>query len=117
MINAENIANRYNSDIIYPPGKTKKTLFYEQQESNFQSFSDDLRLCYSVREQVCVSVWPKPKEFEAKGYARTVQIMSRCIEASLVIDGGIAYPFNDGAKVLLEVHPEDSLITVSMNET
>lgn len=77
---------------------------------------DDPRLCYSVREQICVSVWPKPKEFEANGYASTLQIMSRCIEANLVIDGGIAYTFNDGASVLLEVHPEDSLLTVSMED-
>lgn len=80
-------------------------------------FSDDPRLCYSVREQVCVGVWPQPKSFEPKGYAKTLQIKSRCIDASLVIDGGIAYPFNDGAKVLLEVNPDDSLLTVAMEET
>lgn len=35
----------------------------------------------------------------------------------LVIDGSIAYPFNDGAKVLLEVYPEDALLTVNMEQT
>lgn len=35
----------------------------------------------------------------------------------LVMDGSIAYPFNDGAKVRLEVHPEDALLTVTMNES
>lgn len=35
--------------------------------------------------------------------------------AGLVIDGSIAYPFNDGAKALLEVHPEDSLLTISIS--
>lgn len=35
----------------------------------------------------------------------------------LVIDGGIAYPFNDGAKILLEVNPEDTLLTITLNET
>lgn len=34
----------------------------------------------------------------------------------LVIDGSIAYPFNDGAKVLLEVHPKDALLTVILDE-
>lgn len=38
------------------------------------------------------------------------------IEIGLVIDGNIAYPFNDGAKVLLEVHPEDALLAVVMEE-
>lgn len=37
--------------------------------------------------------------------------------AGLVIDGSIAYPFNDGAKILLEVHPEDALLTVNLDET
>lgn len=35
----------------------------------------------------------------------------------LVIDGSIAIiPFNDGAKVLLEVHPEDALLTAVMDD-
>lgn len=28
------------------------------------------------------------------------------------MDGSIAYPFNDGAKVRLEVHPDDALLTI-----
>lgn len=36
------------------------------------------------------------------------------IFSGLVIDGSVAYPFNDGAKVLLEVHPEDALLTVAL---
>ena len=24
-------------------------------------FTDDPRLCYSIREQICVGVWPNPK--------------------------------------------------------
>lgn len=38
------------------------------------------------------------------------------IGIGLVIDGSIAYPFNDGAKVLLEVHPDDALLTVVMDD-
>lgn len=41
----------------------------------------------------------------------------RFLSAGLVIDGSIAYPFNDGAKILLEVHPEDALLTVNLDET
>lgn len=48
----------------------------------FPLFSDDPRLCYSIREQICVGVWPKPKGFESKGYAKNLQIKSRCIDAS-----------------------------------
>lgn len=34
----------------------------------------------------------------------------------LVIDGSIVYPFNDGTKALLEVLPEDALLTMKMND-
>lgn len=100
-------------------------------------------MCYAIREQICLGVWPKPKGFESKGYAKNLQIKSKCVDASkfgsvctcirhlvkfniflaffimfagLVIDGSIAYPFNDGAKVLLEVHPEDALLTVALKD-
>lgn len=33
----------------------------------------------------------------------------------LVIDGSIAYPFNDGSHVLLEIHPSDALLTANLN--
>lgn len=35
--------------------------------------------------------------------------------SGLVIDGSISYPFNDGAKVLLEIHPEDALLTIALD--
>lgn len=44
-------------------------------------FADDLRLCYSIREQICVGVWPKPKGFASMGFATNLQIKSRCIDA------------------------------------
>lgn len=36
--------------------------------------------------------------------------------SGLVIDGSIAYNFNDGARALLEVYPEDSLLTIDMDD-
>lgn len=79
-------------------------------------FLDDPRLCYSIREQICVGVWPNPKGLESRGFAKTFFVKSRCIDASLVIDGSIAYPFNDGTRALLEIHPSDALLTVNLNE-
>lgn len=80
------------------------------------TFSDDPRLCYSIREQICVGVWPNPKGLESRGFATTFFVKSRCIDASLVIDGSIAYPFNDGTRALLEIHPSDALLTVNLKE-
>lgn len=34
----------------------------------------------------------------------------------LVIDGSVSFPFNDGTEALLEIHPEDTLMTVHMDD-
>ncbi|XP_012155807.1 NAD kinase 2, mitochondrial isoform X2 [Ceratitis capitata] len=92
---AEEIANQYNQNLRFAP--------------------DDPRICYSIREQICVGVWPSPRNFKARRFVNSLFVKSRCIDANLVIDGSISYPFNDGAKALLEVHPEDALLTISLD--
>ncbi|KAH8285485.1 hypothetical protein KR054_009930, partial [Drosophila jambulina] len=92
---AEEIAQQYNRNLLFAP--------------------DDPRLCYSVREQICVGVWPMPKTFRERDFAQSVFVKSHCLDANLVIDGSIMYPFNDGAKALLEVHPEDALLTIALD--
>lgn len=93
-IDPEAVSEEYNQNLVFAP--------------------EDPRLCYSIREQICVGVWPNPKGLESRGFAKQITVKSRCIDASLVIDGSIAYNFNDGAKALLEVHPEDALLTIDM---
>ncbi|XP_053963091.1 NAD kinase 2, mitochondrial isoform X1 [Anastrepha ludens] len=92
---ADEIATQYNQNLRFAP--------------------DDPRLCYSIREQICVGVWPIPKDFKARRFVNSLFVKSSCIDANLVIDGSISYPFNDGAKALLEVHPEDALLTISLD--
>ncbi|XP_020814617.1 NAD kinase 2, mitochondrial isoform X3 [Drosophila serrata] len=93
--NTEEIAQQYNRNLLFAP--------------------DDPRLCYSVREQICVGVWPMPKTFKERDFVQSVFVKSHCLDANLVIDGSIMYPFNDGAKALLEVHPEDALLTIALD--
>ncbi|EDW59924.1 NAD kinase 2, mitochondrial isoform X1 [Drosophila virilis] len=93
--NVDEIAQRYNQGLLFAP--------------------DDPRLCYSIREQICVGVWPSPSTFKARDFVQSVFIKSHCIDANLVIDGSISYPFNDGAKVLLEICPEDALLTIALD--
>ncbi|XP_052862163.1 NAD kinase 2, mitochondrial [Anopheles cruzii] len=95
-IDASTVSEEYNDNLVFPP--------------------HDPRLCYSIREQICVGVWPNPKGLESRGFAKQMFVKSRCIDASLVIDGSIAYNFNDGARALLEVYPEDSLLTIDMDD-
>ncbi|XP_055919606.1 NAD kinase 2, mitochondrial [Eupeodes corollae] len=94
-IDAEQIADEYNKNLLF--------------------LADDPRLCYSIREQICVGVWPIPKNFPCRNLVKNLFVQSKCIDASLVIDGSISYPFNDGAKALLEVHPEDALLTIALD--
>ncbi|XP_058833659.1 NAD kinase 2, mitochondrial [Topomyia yanbarensis] len=94
-IDPETISEEYNRNLVFP--------------------ADDPRLCYSIREQICIGVWPNPKGLESRDFAKEITVKSRCIDASLVIDGSIAYNFNDGAEALLEVHPEDALLTIVMD--
>ncbi|KAM7345798.1 NAD kinase 2, mitochondrial [Cochliomyia hominivorax] len=94
-LNAEQLAQTYNQNLLFPP--------------------DDSRICYSIREQICVGVWPSPKDFESKRFVKNLFVKSRCIDANLVIDGSISYPFNDGAKALLEIHPQDALLAISLD--
>lgn len=43
-------------------------------------------------------------------------VKSNCFDAGLVIDGGVSYTFNDGMIAILEIHPDDALRTVVLNE-
>ncbi|XP_075165516.1 NAD kinase 2, mitochondrial isoform X2 [Haematobia irritans] len=94
-VSIDELVNIYNQNLLFPP--------------------DDPRISYSIREQICVGVWPSPKDFESRGFVKNLFVKSRCIDANLVIDGSISYPFNDGAKVLLEIHPEDALLAISLD--
>lgn len=73
---------------------------------------DDKRMAYTIRELICAAVWPDPKGIKYRGFAHKVEIKSSCYDASLVIDGGISFPFNDGTTALMEIRPEDALRTV-----
>ncbi|KAF7281830.1 hypothetical protein GWI33_004230 [Rhynchophorus ferrugineus] len=87
------LADIYNKNLIFAP--------------------DDKRMAYTIRELISAAVWPNPKGIKNRGFASKVEIKSNCYDASLVIDGGVSFSFNDGATVLLEVKPEDALRTVT----
>lgn len=72
---------------------------------------------YTIRDPVSDGTLPVPGERRPRGFAKKLDIRSRCFDASLVIDGGLSYPFNDGAVAILEINDEDALRTVALNET
>lgn len=62
-------------------------------------------------------MWPHPKGLiEQRGFAETIELKSKCLDAAIIVDGGISFPFNEGAIAHLQIHPEDALKTVVLNE-
>nr|CAD7569706.1 unnamed protein product [Timema californicum] len=95
----------------------------EQVPAITKSYNDSLvfspenpQISYTIRDNICASVWPHPKGIESRGFASQIVIRSRCFDAVLVIDGRVSFKFNDGTVAKLEIHESDSLRTVILNE-
>lgn len=80
-IDSEQISEEYNRRLVFEPGKDFHQFIRTLKFIKFK-FTDDPRLCYSIREQICVGVWPNPKGFDSRGYANNLYVKSRCIDAS-----------------------------------
>ena len=46
------------------------------------------------------------------GFARKLSVQSRSMDAEIVVDGAVSYPWVDGDTAILEILPEDALTTV-----
>ncbi|XP_048477706.1 NAD kinase 2, mitochondrial [Plutella xylostella] len=88
----------------------------EKYNQKLMFAADSPKLAYSVREYITFEDWPTPRGLRVRDFATCVRVKSHCIDAGLVIDGSVSFPFNDGTEALLEVHPEDALMTVQMDE-
>jgi len=71
---------------------------------------------YTIRDPVSEGTLPVPGERNPRGFAEKLEIRSRCFDASLVIDGGISYSFNDGTIATLDILDQDALRTVVLCE-
>lgn len=88
----DRITKRYNSQLIYSPESGK--------------------MMYTVRDPIEAYTLPYAQEIRPRGYAKRLDIRSRCFDACLVIDGGLSFPFNDGSEATLEMFDSDALRTV-----
>ncbi len=71
---------------------------------------------YTIRDPVSDGTLPLPGERRSRGYAERMEIRSRCFDASLVIDGGLSFRFNDGTRAIMSIHDEDALRTIILHE-
>ncbi|KAL4720317.1 hypothetical protein ACJJTC_016434 [Scirpophaga incertulas] len=93
---AREVTERYNQKLMFAP--------------------DSEQLAYSVREYIAFEEWPAPRGLRVRDKASSVQVKSHCTDAGLVVDGSVSFPFNDGTEAILEIHPEDALMTVQMDD-
>jgi NAD+ kinase len=89
----QTITNKFNDSIVFEPGH--------------------MRMSYTIRDPIINKIFVNETN---RGFAQKIVVQSRCFDASIVIDGGCSYQFNDGAKAILETLPEDTLRTVSIND-
>nr|CAH7721235.1 unnamed protein product [Callosobruchus chinensis] len=92
------------------------TTFADVYNRNLVFAPDDKRMAYTIRDLISATVWPQPKGIKPRGFVNQMEITSHCIDASLVIDGGVSFKFNDGTVALLEILPEDALRTVILRD-
>ncbi|CAD5220820.1 unnamed protein product [Bursaphelenchus okinawaensis] len=85
------LCQRYNERLIFAP--------------------DEERMEYSIRDPVFNRTFPQIPD---RGIATKIKIKSKCSHAHLTLDSATSIPFNHGAEVLIEIHPEDALRTAML---
>ncbi|CAG0896344.1 unnamed protein product [Cyprideis torosa] len=88
----ERVSHRFNNQLLISP--------------------EEPRMIYTIRDPITFGVMPSPMERMPRGFARKLQVRSRCFDACLVVDGGLSYAFNDGTEATLEILDEDALRTI-----
>lgn len=83
--------------------------------SSLRFDAEDSKLCYSIRDMIMNNAVPVPKDMHTRGFCKKVTVKSQCIDAGLVLDGGIAVPFNFGTIAEIESFLEDSLRTITLD--
>ncbi|KAF5290923.1 hypothetical protein FQR65_LT11505 [Abscondita terminalis] len=89
---SKEVSELYNKNLIFRP--------------------DDERLSYTIRDLICGGVWPQPKGIKPRDFCSKISVRSKCVDACLVVDGGMYVSFDNTCTTMLEICPEDSLRTV-----
>ncbi|GAB6026087.1 hypothetical protein CHUAL_012290 [Chamberlinius hualienensis] len=87
------VMNKFNDSLLFDPSASK--------------------MAYTIRDPVINGL---TKITKPRGFAKRMEIKSRCFDACLVIDGGLSFIFNDGALAVLEIHDDDALRTVDIDD-
>ncbi|CAG0914149.1 unnamed protein product [Notodromas monacha] len=93
----ERITARFNNGLILTP--------------------DQPHIVYTIRDPISPGVLPSSSDIKPRDLAAKVLVKSRCMDASLVIDGGLSFKFNNGTKARLELLDHDALRTMVLDES
>jgi len=74
--------------------------------------SETSKMVYTIRDPISAYTLPYALEILPRDFATRMEVRSRCFDASVVIDGGLSFSFNDGTLAILEMHDSDALRTV-----
>lgn len=113
----EKICSTFNNSLQFNAGMYSIVLYIDDCYKIFIYFSEELKLCYSIRDMIVTERYDNtPKYIHPRGFCNKLTIRSQCFDASIVIDGGIAVPFNFGTTAVLETFPEDSLRALTLSD-
>lgn len=87
------VTNKFNNSLIYSPSQ--------------------LLMAYTIRDPV---VFGTRFQNNPRDFAKKITVKSRMTDASIVIDGGLSYKFNDGSNATFEMFEEDALRTIKLIE-
>jgi NAD+ kinase len=79
--------------------------------------ADQPHIVYTIRDPISPGVLPSSSDIKPRDLAKKVLVKSRCTDASLVIDGGLSFKFNNGTMARLELLDHDALRTIVLDES
>lgn len=68
-----------------------------------------LTMAYTIRDPI---VFETNFKSDPRDFAEKISVRSKMTDAHIVIDGGLSFAFNDGAKAFFEMYEEDALKTI-----
>jgi len=86
------VTDRFNDSLVFDPSMKK--------------------MAYTVRDPI---VFRTGYNGNPRGFAEKISVKSRMFDASIVLDGGLSYKFNDGSQAVFEILEEDALKTIDMD--
>lgn len=111
------ICSRFNGSLPFNAGICVLCMMYgvfDHENLHYTFVSENLELCYAIRDMIIADGWSASNSLQSRGFCKKLTIRSQCYDAGIVLDGGIAVPFNFGTTAVMEIRPEYALRALSI---